>query len=160
MAQTERERETYKKCAFILQRLEFLLNLHHRSSGLRLFGRGRIKVRLRRFDTFFFLAPAPIDAGPLRPQPGECERAIWTSASSMLDEIAAGDASAIFPTLRNLERLAQFSCFAEARDHAEAHPVEIISPWIEQRDGNPFLVIPDHLRTKKEESGPRLIIAP
>lgn len=102
-------------------------------------------VRHRRFDTFFFLAPAPIDTGPLRPQPGECERAIWTSASSMLDEIAAGDASAIFPTLRNLERLAQFSCFAEARDHAEAHPVEIISPWIEQRDGNPFLVIPDHL---------------
>ncbi len=99
----------------------------------------------RRFDTFFFLAPCPADAGPLRPQPGECERAIWTGAAAMLGDIAAGRAAAIFPTLRNLERLAQFASFAEARDHALTHPVEIISPWIEEREGERFLVIPDHL---------------
>ncbi len=102
-------------------------------------------VRHRRFDTFFFIAPCPPDAGPLLPQPGECERALWISAAAMLDEIAADRASAIFPTIRNLERLAQFSFFSEIRDHAEAHPVEVISPWIEEREGNPFLVIPDHL---------------
>lgn len=102
-------------------------------------------VRHRRFDTFFFIAPCPHDAGPLRPQPGECERALWTSASAMLDEIAGERASAIFPTLRNLERLAQFGSFAEVRDHALAHPLEIISPWIEEREGTRFLVIPDHL---------------
>lgn len=102
-------------------------------------------VRHRRFDTFFFLAPCPADAGPLRPQPGECERALWIPASAMLDDIAAGRAAAIFPTLRNLERLAQFASFAEARDHALAHPVEVISPWIEEREGTRFLVIPDHL---------------
>ncbi len=101
--------------------------------------------RHRRFDTFFFLAPCPADAGPLRPQPGECERALWISAAAMLDDIAAARASAIFPTLRNLERLAQFGSFTEARDHALAHPVEIISPWIEERGGEPYLVIPDHL---------------
>lgn len=99
----------------------------------------------RRFDTFFFLAPCPPDAGPLRPQPGECERVLWTSAATMLDDIAAQRAAAIFPTIRNLERLAQFGSFAEARDHALAHPVEIISPWIEERAGEPHLVIPDHL---------------
>lgn len=102
-------------------------------------------VRHRRFDTFFFIAPCPPDAGPLVPQPGECERAVWTSAAAMLDEIASGRASAIFPTVRNLERLAQFASFAEICGDAEAHPVELISPWIEERDGSRFLVIPDHL---------------
>lgn len=102
-------------------------------------------VRHRRFDTYFFIAPCPPDPDPLLPQPGECERAVWISAAAMLDEIAANQASAIFPTIRNLERLAQFASFAEIRDHAEAHPVEVISPWIEEREGTPFLVIPDHL---------------
>jgi 8-oxo-dGTP pyrophosphatase MutT (NUDIX family) len=102
-------------------------------------------VRHRRFDTFFFIAPCPADAGPLRPQPGECERAVWTGAAAMLDEIRAGQASAIFPTVRNLERLAQFGSYAETLDHARAHPVEIISPWIEEREGSQFLVIPDRL---------------
>lgn len=102
-------------------------------------------VRHRRFDTFFFLAPAPDDAGPLRPQPGECEQALWISAEAMLAEIAAERAHAIFPTIRNLERLAQFASFADARDHALRHPVEVISPWIEDRGGERFLVIPDHL---------------
>jgi 8-oxo-dGTP pyrophosphatase MutT (NUDIX family) len=102
-------------------------------------------VNHRRFDTFFFLAPCPADAGELRPQPGECERALWISAAAMLEEIRAGAASAIFPTIRNLERLAQFASFADARAHAQAHPVEIISPWIEDRAEGRFLVIPDHL---------------
>jgi 8-oxo-dGTP pyrophosphatase MutT (NUDIX family) len=102
-------------------------------------------VRHRRFDTFFFIAPCPAAAGPLRPQPGECERAVWTGATAMLDEIRAGRASAIFPTVRNLERLAQFGSYVETLDHARTHPVEIISPWIEEREGSQFLVIPDHL---------------
>ena len=102
-------------------------------------------VSHRRFDTFFFLAQAPAGAGPLLPQPGECERALWATADEMLADIAEGRASAIFPTIRNLERLAQFGSFAEARDHALAHPVEVISPWIEERSGERFLVIPDHL---------------
>lgn len=102
-------------------------------------------VRHRRFDTFFFIAPAPTDAVPLRPQPGECERALWTSAQAMLEEIEAGLASAIFPTIRNLERLARLDSFEAARTHALCHPLEIISPWIEEREGTRFLVIPDHL---------------
>lgn len=102
-------------------------------------------VSHRRFDTFFFVAPCPAGAGELRPQPGECERALWISAAAMLEEIAAGTASAIFPTVRNLERLAQFASFTEARDHALGHPVEIIVPWIEDRAEGRFIVIPDHL---------------
>ena len=102
-------------------------------------------VAHRRFDTFFFVAPAPANAGPLRPQPGECERAIWITATAMLDAIANGNAKAIFPTVRNLERLVPLRSFALARDHALAHPVEIISPWIEEAEGQSWLTIPDHL---------------
>jgi len=99
----------------------------------------------RRFDTFFFLAPCPADAGPLRPQPGECERAEWLTAAALLAQIARGEASAIFPTLRNLERLAQFGSFAEAEAHARTIPIETITPWIEDVDGEQWLRIPDHL---------------
>lgn len=102
-------------------------------------------VRHRRFDTFFFLAQSPPNPEPLRPQPGECERAIWVTAAAMLESIRVGEASAIFPTIRNLERLAQFDSFAEARAHALAHPVEIISPWIEEHEGERWLTIPSHL---------------
>ncbi|MCW3798575.1 NUDIX hydrolase [Sphingomonas sp. BN140010] len=99
----------------------------------------------RRFDTFFFLAPCPADAGPLRPQPGECERAEWLAAAEVLAQIARGEARAIFPTLRNLERLAQFGSFAEAEAHARAIPVETITPWVEEDGGEQWLRIPDHL---------------
>lgn len=99
----------------------------------------------RRFDTLFFLARAPAGDWPLHPQPGECDAAEWISAAAVLDRIAAGQASAIFPTLRNLERLARFGSFAEARADALAHPVQTISPWVEEVDGEQWLRIPDHL---------------
>jgi 8-oxo-dGTP pyrophosphatase MutT (NUDIX family) len=99
----------------------------------------------RRFDTVFFLAPCPPGAGPLIPQPGECERVEWLSAAEVLAQIARGEASAIFPTLRNLERLAQFTSFADARAHALSIPVETITPWIEEEDGEQWLRIPSHL---------------
>jgi 8-oxo-dGTP pyrophosphatase MutT (NUDIX family) len=102
-------------------------------------------VRHRRFDTFFFLAPCPPDAGELEPQPGECERAEWLSASAVLEQIESGEVRAIFPTVRNLERLALFASFADARDHALATPVETITPWIEEVNGEQWLTIPDHL---------------
>lgn len=99
----------------------------------------------RRFDTLFFIAEAPSGDWPLRPQPGECESAEWISAAAVLDRIQRGEASAIFPTVRNLERLARFASFAEARTDALAHPVETISPWVEEIDGEKWLRIPDHL---------------
>lgn len=99
----------------------------------------------RKFDTLFFLAEAPAGDWPLRPQAGECERVEWTTATAVLDRLAAGTASAIFPTVRNLERLALFSSIAEARAHAAAHPLETITPWIEEEQGDKWLRIPDHL---------------
>lgn len=97
----------------------------------------------RRFDTLFYLAeaasdwPAPVAAAH------EVGRVFWASAAAILAEIGAGRAHAIFPTRRNVERLARFGSIDEARADAARHPVRKITPWIEDRDGEAFLRIPD-----------------
>ncbi|MEO5810375.1 MAG: NUDIX hydrolase [Sphingomicrobium sp.] len=96
----------------------------------------------RRFDTLFFLASAPAgDWAPL-PQPGECAAAEWASAAAVLARIEAGTASAIFPTKRNLERLARFAGHADAAADAARYPIDPIEPWIEQRGGTDWVCIP------------------
>jgi len=98
---------------------------------------------VRRFDTTFFLARAlPGEWRPL-PQPGECQAAEWASATTVLDRIAAGQASAIFPTLRNLERIARHASFDAALADARAHSLDTIVPWIEQRGGVAHICIPE-----------------
>ena len=99
----------------------------------------------RRFDTLFFLAEAPAGAAEPTVSEQEAVRAFWASAIDILDEIAAGRAHAIFPTRRNLERLARFGSIAEARADAARFPVHKITPWVEQRDGQPHVCIPDDI---------------
>jgi 8-oxo-dGTP pyrophosphatase MutT (NUDIX family) len=99
----------------------------------------------RIFDTVFFLAEAPAGDWQPLPQAEECENVEWLSAVDVLDRVGRGEASAIFPTLRNLERLAQFGSIAAARADALAHPIETITPWIAEHDGEPHLFIPEGL---------------
>jgi len=100
---------------------------------------------VRRFDTLFYVAEAP--AGDWSPNviAGECSGAYWLSAAEALAREANGQARLIFPTRRNLERLAQHASFAEIRADALAHPIEPVSPWIEERDGEKFITIPANL---------------
>jgi 8-oxo-dGTP pyrophosphatase MutT (NUDIX family) len=97
----------------------------------------------RRFDTFFFLAEAPANAPEPEVSAHEAVRAFWASASDILAEIEAGRAHAIFPTRRNLERLAGFASIAEARADAARHKVTKVTPWIEERGGEKLLCIPE-----------------
>jgi 8-oxo-dGTP pyrophosphatase MutT (NUDIX family) len=97
----------------------------------------------RRFDTLFFLAEAPADAPEPQVSAHEAVRAFWASAAEILAEVAAGRAHAIFPTRRNLERLARFASIAEARADAALHPVTKVTPWVEERDGEKMLCIPE-----------------
>lgn len=99
----------------------------------------------RIFDTLFFLAEAPAGEWHPTPQPGECESVLWIGAAELLDRIAAKQATAIFPTLRNLERLAQYGSVAEARADAAAFPIETITPWVEEVDGTHYVTIPQGL---------------
>ncbi|HEY0147666.1 MAG TPA: NUDIX hydrolase [Allosphingosinicella sp.] len=97
----------------------------------------------RRFDTFFYLAEAPPGAGVTSADRTEAVSAFWASAADVIAEIEAGRAHAIFPTRRNLERLALFASVEEARADAALHPVRKITPWVEERDGRRFVVIPE-----------------
>lgn len=99
----------------------------------------------RIFDTIFFIAEAPGGEWEPRPQEGECEAVEWLSASEVLRRVANGQASAIFPTVRNLERLARFDSIAAARADAAAHRIETITPWIADHEGEPHLFIPEGL---------------
>lgn len=97
----------------------------------------------RRFDTLFFIAEAEADAAEAGLAEAEAVRSLWASATDIIAEIEAGRAHAIFPTRRNLERLARFGSIDEARADAAFHPVETITPWVEQRDGAPHVCIPE-----------------
>jgi hypothetical protein len=100
---------------------------------------------VRRFDTLFFVARCP--PGEWRPRvvEGECSAAEWMTAAAVLEREAAGQARLIFPTRRTLERLAQHATFEAIRADALAHPIEPVTPWVEERDGEKFITIPAHL---------------
>jgi len=99
----------------------------------------------RRFDTLFFLARAP--EGDWTPNiiPGECAGAEWVTAAEVLERDGAGEVQMIFPTRRVLERLAQHASFAEMVADAAAYPIEPVTPWVEERDGERFITIPNDI---------------
>jgi 8-oxo-dGTP pyrophosphatase MutT (NUDIX family) len=99
----------------------------------------------RVFDTMFYLARWHDDAPAPLVDATENTRLFWMTAADVLAEADAGRATIIFPTRRNLERLAQFSSHDDAVAHARAHPVRAITPWFEERDGTRWLCIPDDL---------------
>lgn len=100
---------------------------------------------VRRFDTLFFVAELP--PGDWRPRvvERECAGAEWLTAADALDRDRRGEARLIFPTRRTLERLAQHSSFEAIRADALAHPIDPITPWVEEREGEKFITIPAHL---------------
>lgn len=99
----------------------------------------------RVFDTRFYLTK--VAAGSHEPSADATENVhlFWASAHDILDRSARGEAKVIFPTLRNLERLAQFGSFEEAAADAGKFPITTISPWVEEREGQPSLCIPENL---------------
>lgn len=97
----------------------------------------------RRFDTLFFLARAPGPDWEPSIIEGECSGAFWISAAEALERDRLGKARLIFPTRRNLERLAQHASFEAMVADARAHPVEPITPWVEELDGENFITIPE-----------------
>ena len=100
---------------------------------------------VRRFDTLFFVAQCPEGDWQPRVIEGECSSAYWMTAEDVLESDHRGEARLIFPTRRNLERLAQHGSIDEIRADALAHPIEPVTPWVEERDGEKFITIPNHL---------------
>ena len=99
----------------------------------------------RTFDTRFYAVTAPPHSHELTVEEAEHSHIFWASARQTLTMAYSDEVSVIFPTRRNLERLAQAADFASFSEHSGQFPVELITPWIEDRDGQPFLCIPGHL---------------
>jgi 8-oxo-dGTP pyrophosphatase MutT (NUDIX family) len=96
----------------------------------------------RVFDTRFYLADLGTGAVDLEIDATENTHLFWTTAANALERAEDGEISLIYPTRRNLERLALFASFDEARTQAEAIPVQTIVPRMAERDGERWLLIP------------------
>ncbi|MFM9977684.1 MAG: NUDIX hydrolase [Sphingomonadaceae bacterium] len=99
----------------------------------------------RNFDTRFYLARLPADAHPARVDLTENVHLFWATAQAVLDRAEASELSIIFPTRRNLERLAMLATFEAASAQAARIPSTLIIPRIEETDSERRLVIPDGL---------------
>src|SRR5690606_34378792 len=92
-------------------------------------------VRPRRYDTMFFVADAPPDQVPVH-DPVETTGARWISPRAALRAAEEGKLSLVYPTIKNLERLAAFDDRAAVHAAAAAQqrlPVSL-----------PHVVLDDH----------------
>jgi len=95
----------------------------------------------KRFDTHFFLAAAP--AGHLAVHDGhESVDSVWIRPQDVLEQAASGQRTVIFPTLRNVEKLAAFDTVSAAMAATAASRVVRVEPWTERRDDGTWLCIP------------------
>lgn len=97
----------------------------------------------RRFDTLFFLAPTPGADWQPSLAGGECTAAFWITSADALEREQRGEARLIFPTRRNLERLALHDSFEAMVADARAHSIEPISPRVEPIGDENFITIPE-----------------
>ena len=100
-------------------------------------------IETRVFDTRFYLVDAGDAHLPAVVDNTENRSLFWDTAQGVLDRLERGEVKAIFPTKRNLERLAQFGDFAETAAHAADFPVKLLFTYVEERDGVPHICVPD-----------------
>lgn len=99
--------------------------------------------RHRRFDTRFYIAR--VDPGAdvdVNVDQDELQSHVWISAQRAIDGAAVGEHHIIFPTMRNLERLAAHSTFERASEHARSIENCTISPKVIDLEGERWLCIP------------------
>jgi 8-oxo-dGTP pyrophosphatase MutT (NUDIX family) len=82
-----------------------------------------------RFDTHFFLAAAPEDADP-RPDGGETVDLGWFTPRGALDAHGRDEILLVFPTIKTLEQLAEFSSADELLEWAGGREVEPVEPQV------------------------------
>jgi 8-oxo-dGTP pyrophosphatase MutT (NUDIX family) len=97
----------------------------------------------RNFDTRFYVARLPDGAAAAIVDATENVRLFWGPAQSVLDDADAGRVQIIFPTRRNLERLAKLATFDAALAEIAMIAPEKVTPWIETRGDAQYLRIAD-----------------
>ena len=82
-----------------------------------------------RFDTWFYLAEAPLDAEP-RVDGSECVDLGWFTPQGALDAAERGEIELVFPTVKHLEQLAPFATAREVLERARTLEVRPVQPRI------------------------------
>lgn len=95
----------------------------------------------RRFDTLFYIAELP-PGETVTPDGREAVAAHWLTAGDAVARAQRSEISLLFPTRRNLERLAQYPSLASLLARLTKLPITLIQPEIVMRDGAPWLTIP------------------
>jgi 8-oxo-dGTP pyrophosphatase MutT (NUDIX family) len=97
-----------------------------------------VKVR---FDTYFFVAAAPLSA-EARPDGRECVEARWLRPAAALEASARGELTLVFPTIKHLEQLADFQSVDDALTAAADREIEAVEPRVVMRDGEAQIELP------------------
>ncbi|MGD1056831.1 MAG: NUDIX hydrolase [Solirubrobacteraceae bacterium] len=82
-----------------------------------------------RFDTHFFLAALPAGQEPAI-DGEECVDLGWFTPAGALEAYKAGDISLVFPTIKHLEQLRDFSSVDDVLGHARGREVKPIQPRV------------------------------
>ncbi len=96
----------------------------------------------KRFDTWFFIAEAPADHLAVH-DGSESVDSVWISPAQALADLEAGKRTIIFPTRLNLMMLAESPDVNSALLRARDSQIKTVLPWIEEKNGDKWLTIPD-----------------
>jgi 8-oxo-dGTP pyrophosphatase MutT (NUDIX family) len=86
----------------------------------------QVKIR---FDTWFYLAPAPADTAP-EVDGAEVVDFRWCTPSAALAASTAGDLFLVFPTIKHLEQLSAFASADELLEYARGRDVLPVQPQV------------------------------
>jgi 8-oxo-dGTP pyrophosphatase MutT (NUDIX family) len=94
-----------------------------------------------RFDTHFFLAPAPPGQEP-RADEHEMVELGWRTPAGALDAQRRGELELVFPTIKQLEQLARFRSASELLDWAAGREVIAVEPHVRITGETARVVLP------------------
>ncbi len=94
-----------------------------------------------RFDTWFFLVPAPAGAAP-RVDGAECVDWRWATPAGALAAAETGELTMVFPTIKHLEQLAGFASAEELLTFARTREVRAIEPRVVMEGETARIVLP------------------
>lgn len=95
----------------------------------------------KRFDTHFFLAPAPGDHALLH-DGSEAVDSVWIKPADALEQAEAGKLTMIFATRLNLERVNQSRTVADAIAKSATDKIVTVQPTMRKTDTARILTIP------------------
>jgi 8-oxo-dGTP pyrophosphatase MutT (NUDIX family) len=98
----------------------------------------QVKIR---FDTWFYLAPAPHGAAP-RIDGGEVVDARWYRPTAALEESNRGELLLVFPTIKHLEQLSGFQSADALIDYARGLEVRPVQPRVVMHGETARIVLP------------------